>query len=190
MRHVGLRSNAKDIASQEQIDPWALQPIGVPFPLWTHLTGVAAPPADNPNYRYIKLTASDSYNTGVLISESVSGSGALLQATAVINDSGGPLDGETIRLINTESRVIQAGVSSGAVRADTFQGHTIGFGGGVDSLGAGSFSLAAGGFAIAGTGASFSIKHAIVSNGTDGTPRISDRTQSKSIDASYFMRIR
>lgn len=77
-----------------------------------------------------------------------------------------------------------------AVRADTFQGHTIGFGGGVDSLGAGSFSLAAGGFAIAGTGASFSIKHAIVSNGTDGTPRISDRTQSKSIDASYFMRIR
>src|SRR5690554_3672755 len=54
------------IAVANLTDAWALQPIGVPFDIWTHLPGVELPPTDNPNYRYIKLTASDSYNAGVL----------------------------------------------------------------------------------------------------------------------------
>lgn len=123
MKHVGLRTNAKDIASQEQVDVWALIPIGSPFPLWTHLTGVTAPPTDKANYRYIKLTASDSYNTGVLTGESVSGSAPLVQATATISDSGSVLNGQTVRLINTERRVIRAG-SSGTVEADAMEAHT------------------------------------------------------------------
>src|SRR5690606_4719163 len=45
---------------------WHVIPLGVPFDIWTHLPGVEVPPTDNPNYRYIKLTASDSYNAGVL----------------------------------------------------------------------------------------------------------------------------
>ncbi|WAC45566.1 hypothetical protein OU997_05185 [Pseudomonas sp. SL4(2022)] len=122
MRHVGLRSDAKDIVSQEQVDVWALIPIGSPFPLWTHLAGVTAPPTDNANYRYIKLTASDSYNTGVLTGESVSGSAPQVQATAVINDPGSPINGQTIRLINTERRVLRAG-QSGVVEADDIASH-------------------------------------------------------------------
>jgi hypothetical protein len=104
-------------------DPWICQPIGVPFPLWTHLAGVTAPPTDNANYRYIKLTASDSYNTGVLTGESVSGSAPLVQATAAISDAGSALNGQTVRLINTERRVIRAG-SSGTVEADAMEAHT------------------------------------------------------------------
>lgn len=109
-------------------DAWALQPIGVPIPIQTHLAGVVAPPTDNPNYRYIKLTASDSYNTGVLTSESVSGSAPLVQATAVINLSGSPINGQTVRLINTERRFLRPG-SSGTVEADAMQNITAGLGG-------------------------------------------------------------
>lgn len=123
MKHVGLRSDPNDVASQEQLDPWAHIPIGSPFPLWTHLTGVTAPPTDNANYRYIKLTASDSYNTGVLTGESISGSAPLVQATAVISDASSPLDGQTVRLINTERRVLRAG-QSGVVEADDIASHT------------------------------------------------------------------
>ncbi|UZZ12460.1 hypothetical protein NDO41_08280 [Ectopseudomonas mendocina] len=102
---------------------WQMLPLGIPFPIQTHLTGVPVPPTDNPNYRYIKLTASDSYNTGVLTSESVSGSAPLVQATAVINLPGSPMNGQTVRLINTERRVLRAG-SSGTVEADAMQNIT------------------------------------------------------------------
>lgn len=101
-------------------DVWALIPIGMEFPIDTSTPGVAIPPTDNPNYRYIKLTASDSYNTGVLISESVSGSAPLVQATAVISDPGSPMNGQTVRLINTERRFIRPG-SNGAIEADALQ---------------------------------------------------------------------
>ncbi|CAM4003525.1 hypothetical protein [Ectopseudomonas alcaliphila] len=105
------------------IDVWEFIPIGAEFPIDATTTGVAIPPTDNPNYRYIKLTASDSYNTGVLTSESVSGSAPLVQATAVINDAGSPMNGQTVRLINTERRSIRPG-SSGTVEADALQNIT------------------------------------------------------------------
>lgn len=180
MKHVGLRSNAKDIASQEQVDIWALIPIGSPFPLWTHLTGVTAPPTDNANYRYIKLTASDSYNTGVLTGESVSGSAPLVQATAAISDAGSALNGQTVRLINTERRVLRAG-SSGTVEADALQGHRH------------SQSMTTGGSINTGNDANYIQAISTgdpISDGTNGTPRIANETRAKSIGADYYMRIR
>ncbi len=82
-------------------DPWRQQPVGVPIPILDSITGVAQPPTGNP-YRYIKLTASDSYNTGVLTSESVTGSAPLVVATAVISLAGSPINGQTVNLVNTE----------------------------------------------------------------------------------------
>lgn len=102
---------------------WQMIPIGAEFPIDSTTAGVDIPPTDNPNYRYIKLTASDSYNDGVLTSESVSGSAPLVQATAVINDAASPMDGETVRLINTERRFLRPG-SSGEVEADAMQNIT------------------------------------------------------------------
>tara|TARA_R110000868_G_scaffold187781_4_gene430440 strand:+ start:15360 stop:15920 length:561 start_codon:yes stop_codon:yes gene_type:complete len=186
VKHVGLRSNDKDIASQEQIDVWALQPIGSPFPLWTHLTGVTAPPTDNANYRYIKLTASDSYNTGVLTGESVSGSAPLVQATAAISDSGSALNGQTVRLINTERRVLRAG-SSGTVESDALQGHRHGQ---VASFWIGSTALQG----ISGSGYSFALSSLAITDpitdGANGTPRTASETRPKNIGADYYMRIR
>ena len=100
-------------------DPWRQQPVGVPIPILDSITGVAQPPTGNP-YRYIKLTASDSYNTGVLTSESVSGSAPLVVATAVISLAGSPINGQTVNLINTERRFLRAG-SAGTVENDQMQ---------------------------------------------------------------------
>src|SRR5690606_2518045 len=109
-----------DVAGMADGLPRLAIPIGVPLPIWTHITGVDEPPTDNPAFRFIKLTASDSYNDGVLTSESVSGSAPLINATAVIDYSNSPLHGRTVRLINTERRVLRAG-ESGLPQDDALQ---------------------------------------------------------------------
>lgn len=105
------------------LDPWAFLPIGVPIPLQSNITGVTAPPT-NQAYRYILLTAGETgsgkYNNGVLGSESVTGSAPLVQATATITLSGSPINGQSVRLINSERRVLRAG-STGTVENDQMQ---------------------------------------------------------------------
>lgn len=176
------------------IDVWEFMPLGMKFPIDTHTTGVSAPPTDNPNYRYIKLTASDSYNTGVLTSESVSGSAPEVQATAVISDASSPMNGQTVRLINTERRVIRAG-SSGAVEQDALQ-NIIGSTSLHGSLGVAASSVQTGAFK---KGASSLAGRA---NGTSEAgattlefdaslvARTANETRVKSLGADYFMRIR
>ena len=176
---------------------WQMLPLGMKFPIDTHTTGVPVPPTDNPNYRYIKLTASDSYNTGVLTSESVSGSAPLVQATAVINDASSPMNGQTVRLINTEGRVIRAG-SSGTVLADALQNITGQFGqldtfvysfssaqttGLFQTVSPTTSNLPAGQTAtVAGSNR--------VSFDASRVARTANETRVKSIGADYFMRIR
>ncbi|WFS20635.1 hypothetical protein P9K38_09965 [Pseudomonas sp. 905_Psudmo1] len=176
-------------------DVWEFMPVGMPFPIQTHITGVPVPPTDNPNYRYIKLTASDSYNTGVLTSESVSGSAPLVQATAVINDAGSPMNGQTVRLINTEERVLRAG-NSGAVLADALQNITASLGSAANGWGAVSSSLqASGAFSKTTSRANFSGSGASGVSSNDLAfdaslvARTANETRVKSIGADYFMRI-
>lgn len=162
-------------------DPWYFQPIGVPIPLFTNLTGVAEPPTNQP-YRYIKLTASDAYNTGVLASEVVTGSAPSVIATAVISLSGSPINGRTVSLINTERRFLRAG-SSGAVEQDAFQGHRFNYTApvtGVFGGGSGSNSSTL----------SSQTTSDPISDGTNGAPRTASETRPKNIGVTYYMRIK
>lgn len=169
---------------------WAYQPIGVPIPLFTHLTGVVEPPT-NQSYRYVKLTAADAYNTGILTSESVSGSAPLVLATAVINLTGSPLNGQTVRLINTERRVIRAG-SSGTVEGDAFQafGMDTSSGGGLHhrNLSGGTSSSRR----IVQLDSDLATKITINTfvETTGGAPRTANETRPKNIGATYYMRVK
>lgn len=156
-------------------DPWRQQPIGVPIPILDNIAGVAQPPTDK-GYRYIKLTASDAYNTGVLTSESVTGSAPLVVATAVISLAGSPLNGQTVSLINTERRFLRAG-NAGTLQDDQFQthAHNINITSGSGST-AGNVSFTGGGGAAYGT------------NNTAG--RNGDETRPRNIGVTYFMRIK
>lgn len=98
--------------------------IGDTISLPTHLTGIVEPPL-NASFRYIKLTAGESgageYNESVLTGETVTGTAPLLVATAVINFTSSPINGQTVNLINSEGRYIKPGVTSGTVSNDKMQ---------------------------------------------------------------------
>lgn len=100
--------------------------VGEVFYVWDHLSGASAPSNTIDGVRFIKLTASDSYNTGMLASETVTGSDPLIVATAVISYPDSPINGATVSLINTERRVLRAG-SSGTVQTDALQNITAAF---------------------------------------------------------------
>ena len=173
------------------LDPWSQQPIGVPIPLLDNLVGVAQPPVNSSGYRYIKLTASDAYNTGVLTSESVTGSAPLVVATAVISLSGSPINGATVNLINTERRVLRGG-SAGTVEQDALQNIT----GGFSAAGATAWQLPTGAFATSGTNAPYP-----ASSGAGSLPtnmsfdasrvvRTGTETRAKNIGVTFFLRIK
>lgn len=172
---------------------WQMTPIGVPFGVWSHLAGVDIPPNDNPNYRYIKLTASDSYNDGVLTSESISGSAPHVQATAVISDAGSPLNGQTVQLVNTGRWLLRPG-QSGVVELDALQ-NIVGTAGIANNVGTVLNSTGLSGAFK--TGASKSLLPSGVSQAAFDLAfdaslvvRTSTATRDKSIGADYYMRIR
>lgn len=165
-------------------DPWAMQPIGVPVPVFDHIPGVTPPPTDK-SYRYVNLTAgltgSGGYNQGILTNETVSGSAPLITATAVVSLSDSPLYGQTIHLINTERLFIRAG-SSGELQDDAFQGHRHAY------IGTSRVGRATG---TAGTGSEpYSANTTdAVSDEINGTPRVANETRPRNIGATYVMRI-
>ncbi|QIB38118.1 hypothetical protein G3A56_09055 [Rhizobium oryzihabitans] len=106
-------------------DPFALQPIGALIALRHGITQIPEPPK-NKAYRYILLTAGQTgtgaYNEGVLTSEVVSGSQPTVSAYATINLAGSVMNGQPVRLINTERRFLRAG-SPGTLQDSAFGSH-------------------------------------------------------------------
>ena len=93
----------------------------------TLMTNNAAlyPPTDSALFRYILLTAGEDgvggYNEGLLINETITGSGDLVEATAEINMPSSPLHGTVVHLMNTEESVIVAGEAAGVFALDQMQ---------------------------------------------------------------------
>lgn len=177
------------VAEVGDYDPWGQQPIGVPIPILDNISGTSAPSTSSA-YRYIKLTASDSYNTGVLTSESVSGSAPLVVATAVISLSGSPINGATVNLINTERRVLRGG-SAGTVEQDALQNITAS----VSAAGAAGWQAETGAFLLDGNKAnppqsvSGTQQYTRLNFDASRVARTGTETRSKNIGVTYFMRI-
>ena len=181
--------------------PYASFPIVVPFALWDHMAAAIIP--DNQgDVKFIKLTANDAYNDGLLINEVVSGSAPLVEAEAEI--AVGPLTGQVVPLINTEQRFLRAG-ASGTKQMDQMQRITggneftngsrtvshswrsgSGALGGINDLPANRYvnfeSGSSGGFGTI-TLDSASSPDARTSSTTDG------ETRPKNITATYYMRV-
>ncbi|MBX6333968.1 hypothetical protein IRY61_01345 [Candidatus Saccharibacteria bacterium] len=181
-------------------------PIGMPFPVWTHIGAPAPTPAEN----FIRLVAGQSgpggYNEGKLHSESVSGTSPNVTATAVINALGSPMHGQTVHLIETEERFIRAGFSGRLQDSENLlHGHTVS--GSTASAGAHSHSASvvissggnsSGGGLIPGYGGSPTTYTVSVSSAGEHTHTLSGTTGSqgasearpRNIGASYYMRIK
>ncbi|WP_417536087.1 hypothetical protein [Methylophaga sp.] len=155
--------NAKIAAASTQV------PVGGLLQIWDHITGVDEP--DNSGtVKYIKLTAGEDgageYNEGLLTSESVSGTSPDIDATAVIDYASSPMDGQTVKLINTSRQFIRPG-KSGVEQDDQFKSH----GGHVSSQSTD---------AATGSGDTNSVGN----NDLGG-----DETRPRNIGATYYMRI-
>lgn len=166
------------VAALRALDPWANFPIGVPVPV---TFGAAEPPADR-DYRYVKLSATDAYNTGVLTGEVITGVAPLVVAYARITLAGSPIYGNTIYLVNTERRYIRPGMA-GSIENDQMQGHAFPSGGYAGSQGV-VLDTWPNGVVTAGQIAP------IVTDGVNGVPRVGSETRPKSIGANYYMRIK
>lgn len=107
---------------EKETAQWMAKAVGEVFALRDDIAGVNAPPNANADYRYVKLTASDAYNSGVLTDESVTGTGATISATATVSLAGSPFNGLTIHLLNTERRYVRPG-SAGVTEESTNLSH-------------------------------------------------------------------
>lgn len=170
--------------------PWLSRAVGETIFLNTAITGVSGPPTDSDFFRYVELTAgltgSGQYNENVLTSESTSGSAPLVSSTAVVALAGSPINGQTIRLLNTESRMERPSTSPGTLQNDQLQDHrhyqqrrTTGSGGdgtdfadGVNTSGAEATSLVT----------------AFVYTGDPA--RVGDETRVKNVGVTAYMRIK
>lgn len=175
--------------------------VGEVFYVWDHLAGAAAPSNAIDGVRFIKLTASDSYNTGMLVSETVSGSAPLVVATAVISYPDSPINGATVSLINTERRVLRAG-SSGTLQDDasqsfsaSFQARRLSEGNSINFSSAGGFSVTSGGggpgarLSADAQGASLSMDLITLNTASVSALRSSTETRVRNIGVTAYMRI-
>lgn len=187
-----ILDDADAVASRTTLglsDGWATQPIGVPIPLFDNLTGCPLP-SNSFNYKYIKLTGSDAFNSGLLGSESTTGVFPNVLSTAVITVAGSPINGQTVQLVNTARRFIRAG-SAGTIETDAYlnhnhpvsdpgHGHTTGTTTGTAYTAGGVFG------AIASPGSTGgSVTNLTVSNSTSG----STETRAKNVGVNYYMRV-
>lgn len=147
--------------------------IGEPFAVWDHITGCPLP-SNDATATFIKLTAGEDgvgeYNEGLLTSESVSGTAPDVVATAVISHAPSPMNGQTVKLINSSRQFIRPG-ASGTEQDDQFAAHTHSIGGIIDYVGAGNGRTVG--------------NNATVSSGSTG----GDETRPRNIGATYYMRI-
>ncbi|AZS78849.1 hypothetical protein ELS24_10560 [Achromobacter spanius] len=159
---------------------WFGKAIGEPFFLQDDIVGISPPPTNSTEYRFIRLTASDSYNTGVLTSESVSGSSPEITATAVISLSGSPINGATVQLINTERRFLRAG-GAGTLQNSDNKAHTHGGAGGASFIFGSNAGITAAASGSGGT--TWGVAANTASSG--GT-----EARSRNIGATAYMRIK
>lgn len=168
-------------------------PIGGYVFVQTNLTGAEEPDSA----KYIKLTAgltgSGQYNEGKLTSESVTGSAPLVVATAVIDDAGSPMNGQTVNLINTENRYIMPGTSAGTVANDQMQQITGSFTTNIRgnlSTGSGAFSVSLSTNDGSNTGSISANRTASFDSANSPGARTGDHTNVKHIQVTAYMRIK
>lgn len=93
------------------------------IPIGMELAFDTPPPTDDPRFRFVKLTYNDAYNTGLLTSQTLSGSAPELLATAVISSELSPINGQTIDMINTTGAFVRPSTVAGIITSSSNKLH-------------------------------------------------------------------
>ncbi|WP_230604247.1 phage tail protein [Vibrio cholerae] len=123
------------------------------------------PPTNDPRFRFVKLTADDAYNAGLLTNKVVSGTAPNLVVKMTVNSALSPINGQQIEMLNTMGAIPTPGLTSGVIIQDAMRNITGKVFGYTDkSTSSRSFDNASGAFTIDSQGVS---NHAPV--GFDGS---------------------
>lgn len=192
--------------SSQAIDEWKIRVgIGQVYMVDTSLMGVQIPPsaipADPTAPVFIALSTgllgAGQYNQGKLDTESRTGTGSLVQATARIIVPASPMFNQTVRLLNDERRILRPG-SPGIVQQDALQGH------GHTAAGAGTnyYGLrdnTEGNRSFVGGGDPTGYSMVVIPVGQAGAPdnlpgyepvRVDQETRMKNLGVAAYMRVR
>lgn len=185
---AGLISSLSDLK-------WLSKAVGEFYYADDGVTGVDIPPSSTSGSTvWVELTSgltgAGQFNEGKLTSESVSGSAPLVLATAVISLSGSPMNGQTIRLLNTERRMLRAG-SAGTLQNDALQNVTGTLTGPQESFtGTGAFTTGSAGAANRPNNGTASTASANFALANDSNARTDTETRMKNIGVRVFRRIK
>lgn len=173
---------------------WLSKAVGEFYEADDNVAGVDIPPIGTGGSTvWVELTAgltgSGLFNNGKLSGESISGAAPLVAATAVVSLSGSPMNGQTIRLINSERRHLRPG-SAGTLLDDAMQGHWHRFIMSSSGVVGSVPQAAATNTANDGLGTNTQGTQQAVTDGTNGTPRVANETRVKSLGVRYFRRIK
>lgn len=115
------------MAPNSQTYNWMTAPLGVPFPVKLS----RLPPNNDPDFRFLKLTADDPYNGGLFNNKAVSGTSPNVVVKMRVNSAKSPLNGMDYAMLNdmeappipslTEGKIIQDAIRN--ITASTQIGH-------------------------------------------------------------------
>lgn len=172
---------------------WRSRAIGEVYRVNTAIVGADVPPSSTTDTVWIELTMGltgvGAFNNGKLTGESVSGSAPLVLASAVVSFAGSPIDGQTIRLLNTEGRIERPSSTPGTLQNDQMQGHFHA----ISPTSSQVVNAAGSGTQDFGSGIRATPAAAIgapTTDGTNGTPRTGTETRMKNVGVKTYMRIK
>lgn len=185
-----IKTNNNTNLSAESLELSSI-PIGTPFPLW--FDGNANSVVTKYHNRFIKLSKDSAYNTGKLTGQEAITDQETTFYTAQISDVESPLNGQSVTLINSTENTtggvssqpafIGAGESANQKLPNRLQGFQLQ----ASSRG----DIDAGGALITvytpGSGTNINL---IISDDTNGTPRIDKTNRPDTVTAVYYMRIK
>ncbi|EGR1039167.1 phage tail protein [Vibrio cholerae] len=132
-RYYAVQASGPDNGGEQQPDPsiveyWFETPsVGtrafefLSVPVGMELAFDTPPPADDPRFRFVKLTADDVYNGSLLNSKAISGAAPNLVVKMTVNSTLSPINGQQVSMLNTMGAVRVPGITSGVIIQDAIR---------------------------------------------------------------------
>ncbi|MBO1366078.1 phage tail protein [Vibrio cholerae] len=135
-RYYAVQASGPDNGGEQQPDPsiveywFEIPSVGtrafefLSVPVGAEIAFNTPPPADDPRFRFVKLTADDAYNGSLLNNKTISGTAPNLVVKMTVNSALSPINGQQISMLNTMGAIPAPGLNSGEIIQDAIRNLT------------------------------------------------------------------
>ncbi|EMG1418315.1 phage tail protein [Vibrio cholerae] len=129
-RYYAVQASGPDNGGEQQPDPsiveywFEIPSVGtrafefLSVPVGMEVAFDTPPPANDPRFRFVKLTADDAYNGSLLTNKVVSGTAPNLVVKMTVNSAQSPFNGQQIFMLNTMEATRRPGVNGNIIVND------------------------------------------------------------------------